>query len=243
MNSERELASGDEQAAARDFEHYIRAVVDERSARPGADLISVMLAHRDHGVFDSFARDPFPGVPIGDGVLGFISFLVVAGSETTRHGIAQGIRALDPFPDERERLRAQPELLRGAVEEILRFTTPVRALRRTALVDAELRGRKIRAGDSLVLLFHSANRDEEVFEEPQRFRIDRRPNEHLSFGFGSHFCLGANLARMEMRVALGRILERLPDLRLDQASPASVFPSSVVNGLSQLPAVFTPAPR
>jgi cytochrome P450 len=242
MNNEQKLASAGEQAAARDFERYIRGVVSARSARPGDDLISVMLAHRDAGVFESFARDPFPGVPPGDGVLGFISFLVVAGSETTRHGIAQGLRALAEFPDERERLRAHPELLRSAVEEILRWVTPVRALRRSALADVELRGKRIRAGDSLVLLYLSANRDEEVFEEPQRFRVDRHPNDHLSFGFGTHFCLGAHLARMEMRVALGRILERLPDLQLDPSEAPRFFPSSVVNGLTYLPACFGPKP-
>jgi len=173
-------------------------------------------------------------------VLGFISFLVAAGSETTRHGIAQGIRALCAFPRQRELLRTRPELLRSAVEEILRWTAPVRALRRTALRDVELRGRSVRAGDSLVLLYLSANRDEEVFEDPQAFRVDRRPNDHLTFGLGTHFCLGANLARMEMRVAIGRTLERLPDLELDAAAKPLYFRSSVMNGLDRLPAVFTP---
>jgi cytochrome P450 len=208
--------------------------------RRGADLISQMLAHRAQGVFDSFARDPFPGVPPGDGVLGFISFLVAAGSETTRHGIAQGIRTLCQFPLERARLRAEPRLLRSAVEEILRWTTPVRALRRTALRDVELRGRRVRAGDSLVLLYLSANRDEDVFDDPDAFRIDRRPNDHVSFGLGTHFCLGANLARMEMRVVIGRVLERLPDLELDAGARPSFFRSAVMNGLTRLPAVFTP---
>jgi cytochrome P450 len=240
MNDDLKLATAEEEATAREFERYIRGVVAERSVRPGEDLISEMLAHREQGVFDSFARDPFPGVPPGDGVLGFISFLVAAGSETTRHGIAQGIRTLCQFPAERARLRADPRLLRSAVEEILRWTAPVRALRRTALRDAELRGRKIRAGDSLVLLYLSANRDEEVFAEPDRFRVDRRPNDHVSFGFGTHFCLGANLARMEMRVAIGRILERLPDLELDAGDKPRFFRSAVMNGLTYLPAVFTP---
>jgi cytochrome P450 len=179
-------------------------------------------------------------VPPGDGVLGFISFLVAAGSETTRHGIAQGIRVLSQFPEQRDLLRARPELIHSAVEEILRWTAPVRALRRTALRDVELRGRSVRAGDSLVLLYLSANRDEDVFDEPQTFRVDRRPNDHVSFGFGTHFCLGANLARMEMRVAIGRILERLPDLYLEPGSSPRHFHSSVMNGLTYLPAVFTP---
>jgi len=240
MNSDLKLRDPGEEAVAREFARYIRAVVAERTARPGEDLISVMLAHRDEGVFESFARDPFPGVPPGDGVLGFISFLVAAGSETTRHGIAHGIRVLAEFPEQRERLRARPVLMPGAVEEILRWTTPVRALRRTAVRDVELRGRSVRAGDSLVLLYLSANRDEDVFADPQAFRIERRPNDHVSFGFGTHFCLGANLARMEMRVALARILERLPDLRPEPGSKPRYFHSAVMNGLTHLPAVFTP---
>jgi cytochrome P450 len=240
MNTDLELKTPEEEAIAKEFARYIRGVVAERSVRPGEDLISVMLAHRDEGVFESFARDPFPGVPPGDGVLGFISFLVAAGSETTRHGIAQGIRVLSQFPEQRDLLRARPELIHSAVEEILRWTAPVRALRRTALRDVELRGRSVRAGDSLVLLYLSANRDEDVFDEPQTFRVDRRPNDHVSFGFGTHFCLGANLARMEMRVAIGRILERLPDLHLEPGSSPRHFHSSVMNGLTYLPAVFTP---
>jgi cholest-4-en-3-one 26-monooxygenase len=240
MNDDRKLAPGEEESVAREFERYVSSVVAERSVRPGEDLISEMLAHRAQGVFESFARDPFPGVPPGDGVLGFISFLVAAGSETTRHGIAQGIRALCRFSAERARLHADPRLWRSAVEEILRWTTPVRALRRTAVRDAELRGKRVRAGDSLVLLYLSANRDEEVFADPDVFRVDRRPNDHVSFGFGTHFCLGANLARMEMRVVIGRVLERLPDLELDGSAKPSFFRSAVMNGLTCLPVVFTP---
>jgi cytochrome P450 len=240
MNAEQKLRSPADEASAREFAHYMHEVVAERTADPGEDLISAMLARRDQGVFDSFARDPFPGVPPGDGVLGFVSFLVAAGSETTRHGIAQGLRALIEFPEQRELLLARPELMRSAVEEILRWTTPVRAIRRTLIQDVELRGKKLRKGDSAVMVYLSANRDEEVFDEPQVFRVDRRPNDHVSFGFGTHFCLGANLARMEMRVAIGRVLERLPDLRLEPGSKPRYFRSSVMNGLTSLPAVFTP---
>jgi cytochrome P450 family 142 subfamily A polypeptide 1 len=239
MSGDQKLRPEDE-AIAQEFSDYIQSIVAERTARPREDLISLMLASREQGVFDSFARDPFPGVPPGDGVLGFISFLVAAGSETTRHAISQGTRALIEFPAERARLAANPALLPRAVEEILRWVTPVRAMRRTVMRDTRLGGKDLREGQSIVLLYGSANRDEAVFEDPQQFRVDRRPNDHVSFGFGTHFCMGANLARMEIRVAIGRILERLPDLTLAPGAQLLRFRSPIVNGLTQMPAVFTP---
>jgi cytochrome P450 len=211
-----------------------------RSAVPGNDLISTMLSAREEGVFESFARDPFVGIPEGDGLLGFISFLVLGGSETTRHAISLGMRALIEHPDQRELLRANPELLGLATNEILRWVTPVRALRRTAMRDTELGDRKLTEGSSVVMLYGSANRDEDVFDEPQRFLIDRKRNEHISFGFGSHFCLGSNLARMEIRNTISRLLERLPDLELVPDSPPTRFASPIVNGLVHMPTVFTP---
>ena len=240
MSEEQRRVTEDRRKAAREFEAYVRTVVEARTREPGDDLISTMLAGRDDGVFESFARDPFPGVPKGDGVLGFISFLVLAGSETTRHAISLGMQALIEHPEERERLRAHPELLESATEEILRWTAPVRAIQRTALRDTELGGKHLRSGSIVVLLYGAANRDEEVFEEPDRFRIDRPRNDHVSFGFGSHFCLGANLARMEIRHTIDRLLDRLPDLELAPGRPPCRFFSPIVNGLSEMPAVFTP---
>jgi cytochrome P450 family 142 subfamily A polypeptide 1 len=232
--------SAEDEKAAREFEEHVRFVVETRSASPGDDLISTMLSGRGEGVFESFEREPFPGVPEGDGVLGFISFLVLAGSETTRHAIAQGMRALIEHPDQRERLRANPDLLERATEEILRFVAPVRAMQRTVMRDTELGGRKIEAGSIVVMAYGSANRDEEVFDEPQRFLIDRVRNDHVSLGFGTHFCLGANLARMEIRNAVARLIERLPDLELAPGTEPTRFPSAIVNGLVHMPTVFTP---
>ncbi len=223
---------------ATDFEAYMRATVAERRTRPGEDLISTLLTGSGEGVLDSFARTPFPGVPQGDGILGFIAFLVLAGSETTRHAIAGGMQALIEHPAEREKLRRQPELLASATEEILRWTTPVRVMQRTVMRDAEVAEQKLERGSRVLLLYHSANRDERVFADPQRFRVDRSPNDHTSFGFGSHFCLGANLARTEIRVALERLLERLPGLEFEAGARPQRFPSSIVNGLSELRVVF-----
>ena len=235
--------TAEEKQNAAEFEAFVRATVKERKERPGDDLISTLLAGSGEGVLDSFARQPFPGVPRGDGVLGFIAFLVLAGSETTRHAISQGMRALIEHPAEREKLVAHPELMESATEEILRWTTPVRVMQRTVMRDTELCERKIERGSRVLLLYHSANRDERVFEEPEHFRVDRSPNDHTSFGFGSHFCLGANLARMEIRVTLERLLERLPGLELSPDAPPQRFASSVVNGLSQLPVVSTAGTR
>ncbi|MEE2664020.1 MAG: cytochrome P450 [Myxococcota bacterium] len=236
------LQTRDDEIAAKEFESYVRSAVADREERPRDDLISIMLRGRQAGVLDSFSRDPFPGVPDGDGVLGFISFLVLAGSETTRHAISQGMRALIAHPEQRARLAANPELLGLASDEILRWTTPVRAMQRTVMHDVELGGKQLEQGSTVVLLYLSANRDPAVFDEPELFRIDRRPNDHISFGFGSHFCLGSNLARMEIRVVIGRLLERLPDLQLAPGSQPTRFASSIVNGLTKLPAVFAPTP-
>jgi cytochrome P450 family 142 subfamily A polypeptide 1 len=247
LSVEQALAGGpgrtDTGAICAEFAARLREVVAERSAHPRDDLISTMLGAGDRAVFEPFRRDPFPGVDPGDGVMGFVAFLVLAGSETTRHAIAQGMRALIEHPEQRARLIQRPALLTRAVEEILRWTSPVRAMRRTLLRDAELRGHQLRAGESVVMIYPSANRDEAVFESPQSFRVDRRPNEHLSFGMGTHFCLGANLARMEIRVAVGRLLERLPDLELAPGTrPERAF-SPIINGLVSMPVVFTPVPR
>ena len=232
--------TAEEEAIVREFEAYVRSAVETRTVTPGDDLISTMLAGRGDGVFESFAREPFPGLPEGDGVLGFISFLVLAGSETTRHAISQGMRALIENPDQREKLRANPKLFGGATEEILRFVTPVRAMQRTVMRDTELGGRKLEEGSIIVMSYTSANRDEDVFEEPQKFLIDRKRNDHVSFGFGSHFCMGANLARMEIRNAISRLLDRLPDMALVPGTEPTRFPSAIVNGLVHLPATFTP---
>jgi cytochrome P450 family 142 subfamily A polypeptide 1 len=143
--------------------------------------------------------------------------------------------ALLRHPEERRKLASRPELLPGAVEEVLRYTSVVRGLRRTALRDSELGGKTIRAGDSLVLVYPSANRDEAVFDEPDAFRIERDPRDHLTFGIGTHFCLGANLARMELRVVIGRILQRLPDLRLDPDAPPVFGTNAGIASLVRLP--------
>jgi cholest-4-en-3-one 26-monooxygenase len=165
--------------------------------------------------------------------------LAIAGHETTRNAAAQGIRALAERPEQLAALTADPspERLARAVEEILRWACPVMHFRRTATRDVEIGGRQIRQGDRVVMWYVSANRDEAVFEDPFRFDIDRHPNDHLSFGGGGpHYCLGAPLGRLELRVLLHEIVTRLPDLRLD--GPPELLRSNFVAGVKHLPIRF-----
>jgi cytochrome P450 len=145
----------------------------------------------------------------------FFNLMIAAGSETTRNAIAGGLLALIEHPAQQSALRGDRSLMPAAVEEILRWTSATTYNRRTAVCDTEVGGHAIAAGDKVTLWWGSANRDEEVFEEPFTFDIRRDPNPHLTFGHGSHFCLGANLARLEMRLVLGEVLDRLDDLHLD----------------------------
>jgi cytochrome P450 family 142 subfamily A polypeptide 1 len=231
------LASEELERLSEDFRVYLEGVVADRQRMPREDLISLMVQAREKGLLETFSRDPFPGIS-GDELTGFAQFLVLAGNETTRNAISQGMLALLRNPGELRKLQSQPELLPSAVEEVLRYTSVVRGLRRTALRAAELGGRQIRSGDSLVLVYPSANRDEAVFEAPDEFRIERDSRDHLTFGIGTHFCLGANLARMELRVVIGRILQRLPELRLDPAEPPVFGTNAGIASVARLPVLL-----
>jgi cytochrome P450 len=215
-----------------DFLGYLGDAVEQRRARPTDDVLSRIVQAADAGVIDDDQRLHRLE---GDEVRDFALFLLIAGNETTRNGISQGMLALFEHPEERDRLAADDGLWDTAVDEILRWTSPVRAMRRVALRDTTLRGRKILEGQSVVMVYASANRDEAVFDQPHRFRVDRSPNEHLAFGFGPHYCLGANLARMEIRVVLRRILQRLPGIRLAEGGRAVPTPSALIDGLDALP--------
>jgi cholest-4-en-3-one 26-monooxygenase len=172
-----------------------------------------------------------------DAELGFFFILlVVAGNETTRNATAHGMQALLANPDQLAKLQADPspERIERAVEEILRWSTPILYFRRTATRDVELRGKTIKQGDWVVLWYASANRDEEVFPEPFTFDIDRWPNDHVTFGGGGpHFCLGANLARMELRLIFTELMSRLPHLRAD--GEADMLRSNFIGGIKHLP--------
>jgi cholest-4-en-3-one 26-monooxygenase len=166
----------------------------------------------------------------------FFILLVVAGNETTRNATAHGMRALLDNPDQLALLQADPsqQKIERAIEEILRWSSPVQYFRRTATRDIELRGKKIREGDWVVLWYASANRDEEAFSDPFTFDVTRWPNDHVTFGGGGpHFCLGANLARLELRLIFSELLMRLPDLEL--AGEVEILRSNFVRGVMTMP--------
>lgn len=167
----------------------------------------------------------------------FFLLLCVAGNETTRTVTTNGMKALIEHPDQLARLVADPSLIPAAVEEILRFDPAVHHFRRTATADTEIRGRRIREGDKVVLWYPSVNRDEEVFEDPDRFDVTRNPNEHLAFGIGEHYCLGANLARLELNVIFEEIIGRLRDPEL--AAPPRRLRSNFINGVKEMRVAFT----
>jgi cytochrome P450 len=201
---------------------YFGELIARRRAEPRDDLVSELLEGRIDG-------EPLT-VPQ---LVAYCELLVEAGNETTRNAISGGLLAFSQFPDEWDKLREHPELLPDAVEEILRWVTPISHFTRTATEDCDVRQAPIRAGDQLALYFASANRDEDVFEDPFAFRIDRRPNPHLAFGFGEHFCMGAHLGRVELETIFRHLLTRLRSFEL--AGPVERLNSAVNGSIKHLP--------
>jgi cytochrome P450 len=204
----------------------LMALAAARRADPGDDLISlVTLAEVD-------------GRRLGDAeIMMFLIQLLVAGNETTRNMLSGGLVALAERPEEWQRLRVDRALLPSAVEEMLRWTTPVISFMRTATVDTRLGDADIAAGDPVLMLYASANRDPEVFgDDAEEFRVDRDPNHHVAFGFGAHFCLGASLARLEARIALEELLHLGVDL--EPAGEVVRSASTVIAGVQHAPLVL-----
>jgi len=218
-----------------EFSAQIVTALEDRRRRPREDMLSALIAAESDGVLhasDDRLQD--------DELVMFCVLLITAGNETTRNSLSRGIQTLIEHPLERARLIADRSLLSSAVEEILRWTSVLRCFRRTVTEDTELRGKQLREGDRVVVVYPSANRDEEAFGDPYTFRIDRDPNDHVAFGFGPHFCMGANLARLEMRIAFEHILDRLPDLQFAPGTSPTPDVTSLTQGLAHLPLVFTP---
>ena len=216
------------------YAEYINEKIAQRRGGQSEDLVSLAV------------NADLKGEPLSDVDLVFETMLVlVGGDETTRHVISGGLEALLLHPAEMVKLREDPSKLTTAIEEMLRWVTPIKNMNRTATRDVEIRGQNIREGDRLLLLYPSANRDSEVFEDPFRFKIDRSPNPHVSFGgYGRHHCLGAQLARLEIRILFEALLERMTDIEL--ASPDEQLPrrrGNFVLGIEQMPVRFTPARR
>ena len=175
------------------------------------------------------------GEPLSEmDILSYAILLILAGNETTRNATSGGLLALIEHPEQFERLRGEPALLDSAIEEILRWTSPVIHFARTVTRDVEIGGTLLREGETLALWYPSANRDEDVFEKPDVFDIGREPNEHLAFGgYGEHFCLGATLARLELRGIYGHLLERLEEIRVD--GDVERLGSGLIGGIKRLP--------
>jgi cytochrome P450 len=221
------------------------SAVQEASAAMAAYGSALIARKRTDGNDDILATVAGATIDGDDGVsapltdlelLMFFNLLIAAGSETTRNAIALGLVALIESPDQWQLLQADASLIPGAVEEILRWSSPTLYNRRTATRDVEVAGRPIRAGDKVTLWWASANRDETVFEDPFRFDVRRQPNPHLAFGYRSHFCLGANLARMEIRIMLEELLDRFEDFRLD--GPVQRFRTNKHAGVKHMPVTF-----
>ena len=215
--------------AALEMFEYGRKLYAERRAHPRDDIVTkLVMAEIDGHKLTQRELDVY-----------FI-LLATAGNETTRHTISHGMLALMEHPDQMERLRDDPSLGATAAEEMLRWATPVHHFRRTATRDVVLRGRRIRRGDKVTTWFVSGNRDEDVFDEPDRFDVARTPNPHMTFGPGGvHFCLGSHLARLEVRIAFEELLPRLAAIEL--AGPVDRLRSNFFNGIKRFPVRVTPA--
>jgi cholest-4-en-3-one 26-monooxygenase len=185
-------------------------------------------------VFSSLVHGEFRGKPLTRMMIQ-VNFLLllIAGNETTRNALSGGIQALCDHPEQFDRLRRDPSLLPQAIEEILRWVTPVMQFRRTALCDTQIGDQTIRKGEKVVMYYGAANRDPRVFEDPEVFDITRKPNPQIAFGTGTHFCMGSHIARLEMRVTLEEFLRRFPNVRL--TGPPERLLSNFINGIKRMP--------
>jgi cytochrome P450 family 142 subfamily A polypeptide 1 len=229
-----------------EYSRYLTDIIEERRREPREDLVSILVGAKDAGLLKQFDEDPalFADDQIelaNDELIKILVVLLVAGNETTRNAISGGMQLLIEHPRVRRELIAHPEKIPLAVEEMLRLVSPVHTFSRTVTSDTTLRGKALREGQKVLLVYPSANRDADVFPEPERFDIDREPH-HVAFGIGSHFCLGANLARMELRVAFREILRRLPDMEYASGGP-EFRPSALVRSCVRLLVRFTPERR
>ncbi|MBX5486629.1 MAG: cytochrome P450 [Mycolicibacterium hassiacum] len=211
------------------YSEYMMGMIAARKENPTDDLVSVLV----HAEVEGSKLEDHQ-------IVTEVLLLLIGGDETTRHTLSGGTRQLLLHPDQHERLRNDLSLLPNAIEEMLRWTAPVKNMARTLTDDVEFHGTALKQGEKMLLLFESANFDEQVFDDPEKFDIDRYPNNHLAFGFGTHFCLGNQLARLELSIMLTKLLARLPDLRLANDEPLPLRPANFVSGLEKMPVVFTP---
>jgi cholest-4-en-3-one 26-monooxygenase len=211
-----------------EIQKYAAELAEKRRQTPGDDLVSAIVsAEVDGEKLSDFEHAMF-----------FV-MMMAAGNETTRNLVSGGMRALIEHPEQRQRLRDDPSLFSTAVEEMLRWVTPVHHFIRTVREDVDLRGTTIKAGDKIAVWYPAANRDPEVFENPDAFDVGRSPNPHVTFGGGGpHFCLGFSLAQLEIKVLFEEVLERLPDMEFN--GPIERMRSNFINGIRHMPVRYTP---
>ncbi|MEX2081178.1 MAG: cytochrome P450 [Dehalococcoidia bacterium] len=208
---------------------YFRGVLEDRRANPREDDLPTILLEAE-----------LEGERLTEGdILAFCFLLILAGNETTRNAISGGLQVLCEHPDQKQRLLDDPTLMDSAIEEILRWVSPLHHMARTATADDEIRGKQIHEGDRVLMWYPSANRDEEYFPDPYRFDITRSPNEHIAFGIGEHFCLGAGFARKELKVMFEELFRRFPDI--ETVGPPERLRSNFINGVKHLPVQYTPS--
>jgi len=212
-------------AVVQDFSTYFEAISADRRANPRDDMATLIA----NAQIDGQPMPPFEAT-------GYHTIVATAGHDTTSSSTAAAMWALATVPGLLDRVRADPSLIPALIEEAIRWATPVKTFMRSASADTELRGRKIKEGDWLMLCYASGNRDEEVFERPDTFDIDRKPNRQIAFGNGAHLCLGQHLARLEMRILYEELLPRLRSVRL--TGEPRMVESFFVNGLKSLPIAF-----
>jgi cytochrome P450 family 142 subfamily A polypeptide 1 len=210
------------------YSDYAHRLIAHRRAQPTDDLVSVLV----HAVVDGDELDD-------DELVMEVLLLLLGGDETTRNVACGGMEQLLAHPEQRRRVADDPELVPRAVEEMLRWVSPIKNMHRTVTRDVELCGRRLHAGDRVLLLYESANFDETHFHDPDVFDVTRAPNDHLAFGFGPHVCLGAHLARLELQALFANLLARLPDLELAGSGP----PPRSLTGISEMPVRFSPTLR
>lgn len=211
------------------YTDYMMGMITARKEQPTDDLVSVLV----HAEVEGSKLEDHE-------IVTEVLLLLIGGDETTRHTLSGGTRQLLLHPEQHRRLVNDLDLLPNAIEEMLRWTAPVKNMARTMTADVDFHGTQLKEGEKIILLFESANFDEKVFDDPETFTIDRYPNNHLAFGFGTHFCLGNQLARLELSIMQTKLLKRLPDLRLASDKPLPLRPANFVSGLEKMPVVFTP---
>ncbi|GAA4707318.1 cytochrome P450 [Brevibacillus fulvus] len=206
---------------------YFTKIISQRRTETAEDLISILL------------RSEIEGQKLSDEeVISFSILLLAAGNETTTNLITNGVRRLTEDPQLQQRLSQTPEDIPAFIEEVLRYYPPVQAIGRVATRDIEIGGQRIKAGDQVVSWVASANRDETKFDNPDQFILERKPNSHLSFGFGIHFCLGAPLARLEGQIAIRKMMERMKEIQLQSGIQLTPIPSPFVYGVKEFPVSF-----